>query len=61
MCHFLRRMHKPGDERRSLVIVQLKDYDIWLECRDPKLARTCMIQQTNDVRMQNKHKNKQRD
>ncbi|MNR56785.1 hypothetical protein D3C85_1774300 [compost metagenome] len=42
-------MHKPGDEKRSLVIVSPDDYDDWLVCKDPELARTYMIQQTNDM------------
>ncbi|EKP0309432.1 SOS response-associated peptidase family protein [Aeromonas veronii] len=33
MHPLLRRMHKPGDEKRSLVIVPEKDYDTWLGCR----------------------------
>ena len=41
----LRRMHKPGDEKRSLVIVPNKDYDAWLGCRDPELARTYFVKQ----------------
>lgn len=41
----LRRMHKPGDEKRSLVIVLPEDYDAWLGCRDPELARTLLVQQ----------------
>lgn len=40
----LRRMHKPGDEKRSLVIVPQRDYDTWLGCRDPDLARTYLVQ-----------------
>lgn len=41
----LRRMHKPGDEKRSLVIVPPDDYDAWLGCRDSELARTYLVQQ----------------
>ena len=40
----LRRMHKPGEEKRSLVIVSPDDYDTWLECKDPELARTYLVQ-----------------
>lgn len=36
----MRRMHKPGDEKRSLVIVPERDYDAWLRCKDPELARS---------------------
>ncbi|EQC05117.1 SOS response-associated peptidase family protein [Aeromonas salmonicida] len=45
----LRRMHKPGDEKRSLVIVPRQDYDTWLGCREPELARTYLIQQANEL------------
>ncbi|MNH94677.1 hypothetical protein D3C73_473000 [compost metagenome] len=38
-------MHKPGDEKRSLVIVSPDDYDTWLGCKDPELARTYLVQQ----------------
>lgn len=37
---FMRRFHKPGDEKRSLVIVRPEDYDAWLECKNPEIART---------------------
>lgn len=40
----LQRMHKPGDEKRSLVIVLAQEYDDWLGCRDPELARTYLVQ-----------------
>lgn len=40
----LRRMHKHVDEKRSLVIVSLDDYDTWLGCKDPELARTYQVQ-----------------
>jgi len=36
----MRRFHKPGDEKRSLVIVPPDAYDAWLQCRDPELARS---------------------
>ena len=36
----MRRFHKPGDEKRSLVIVPPDDWDAWLNCRDPELARS---------------------
>ncbi|WP_290435226.1 SOS response-associated peptidase [Aeromonas caviae] len=41
----LRRMHKPGDEKRSLVIVPPDDYDAWLGCRIPELVRTYLVHQ----------------
>ena len=36
----MRRFHKAGDEKRSLVIVPANDYDDWLNCRDPEQARS---------------------
>lgn len=44
----LRRMHKPRDEKRSLVIVSPEDYDAWLGCRDSELARTFLVQQATE-------------
>ena len=36
----MNRMHRPGDEKRSLVILPPEDYDDWLACRDPEAARS---------------------
>ena len=36
----MKRFHKPGDEKRSLVIVPRSHYDDWLECTDAERART---------------------
>ena len=36
----LRRMHRPGAEKRSVVIVPESDWDNWLRCRNPELARS---------------------
>lgn len=36
----MRRFHKPGDEKRSLVIVPPDEWDDWLACRNPELARS---------------------
>lgn len=36
----MRRLHKPGEEKRSLVIIPARDYDAWLGCRDPEMACT---------------------
>lgn len=33
-------MHRPGVEKRSVVIVPQTDWDDWLRCRDPELARS---------------------
>ena len=38
MNHF----HRPGSEKRSLVIVPQDEYDAWLTCRDPEVARSFM-------------------
>lgn len=38
----MRRFHKPGDEKRSLVVIPFADYDTWLSCKDPELARSFM-------------------
>lgn len=35
----MRRFHKPGDEKRSVVIIPQDQYDDWLGCKDPQLAR----------------------
>lgn len=35
----MRRMHKPGDEKRSLVVLPPAHYGDWLRCRDPATAR----------------------
>jgi putative SOS response-associated peptidase YedK len=36
----MKRFHKPGDEKRSLVIVPESEYEDWLECHDPERARS---------------------
>ena len=36
----MRQMHKPGDEKRSLVIIEPEQCAAWLENRDPELARS---------------------
>lgn len=36
----MKRFHKPGDEKRGVVILPREDWDSWLNCRDPELART---------------------
>lgn len=36
----MRRMHRPGDEKRNLVIIEPAHYQDWLTCRDPELARS---------------------
>ena len=36
----MKRFHKPGEEKRSLVILPNEDLDDWLTCREPELARS---------------------
>ena len=36
----MRRFHKPGDEKRSVVVLPPSQYEEWLGCREPELART---------------------
>lgn len=35
----MQRFHRPGEEKRSLVIVPPSEYEDWLGCRDPERAR----------------------
>jgi putative SOS response-associated peptidase YedK len=36
----MRRFHKPGDEKRSLVVLPHEELDSWLTCKDPEMARS---------------------
>ncbi len=36
----MKRFHRQGEEKRSLVIVPASDYNEWLGCKDPERART---------------------
>jgi hypothetical protein len=36
----MRRFHKPGDEKRSVMIVRPGDYDDWLSARSTDEARS---------------------
>jgi putative SOS response-associated peptidase YedK len=38
----MQRFHRPGDEKRSLVIVPRARYDDWLGCANAKQARACL-------------------
>jgi putative SOS response-associated peptidase YedK len=38
------RFHKPNDEKRSLVIIPASEYDAWLQCEDPEVARSFLQQ-----------------
>lgn len=35
----MKRFHKPGDEKRSLVIIPRSEYEAWLNVKDPEMAR----------------------
>ncbi|OQS10044.1 SOS response-associated peptidase [Chromobacterium violaceum] len=45
----MKRMHKPGDEKRSLVVISRSDYDEWLSFRDPEFARRIIIPFSDDA------------
>ncbi|MGO4764915.1 SOS response-associated peptidase [Cupriavidus sp. 2KB_3] len=36
----MKRFHKPGDEKRGIVILPRPQWDDWLSCRDPEVARS---------------------
>jgi putative SOS response-associated peptidase YedK len=36
----MQRFHKPGDEKRSLVVLPQEELDSWLTCKDPEMARS---------------------
>jgi len=36
----MQRFHKPGDEKRGVVILPRDTWDDWLRCKDPEEART---------------------
>jgi putative SOS response-associated peptidase YedK len=36
----MKRFHKPGDEKRALVVLPDEDVDAWLACREPEMARS---------------------
>lgn len=36
----MKHFHRPGQEKRSLVIVPSGEYDAWLNCQDPEVARS---------------------
>lgn len=36
----MRRFHKPGDEKRALVVVPQSEWDDWLNCNDLEYARS---------------------
>lgn len=38
----LKRFHKPGDEKRGVVILPRPDWADWLACRDTEVARTML-------------------
>jgi len=36
----MRRFHRPGEEKRALIIVPQAEWDDWLDCRNPDYARS---------------------
>jgi putative SOS response-associated peptidase YedK len=38
----MKRFHKPGQEKRSLVIIPPEEYGAWLSCRNPEVARSML-------------------
>lgn len=38
----MRRFHRAGEEKRSLVIIYPEDYQAWLECNDPALVKSLL-------------------
>ncbi|WP_434627387.1 SOS response-associated peptidase [Chromobacterium sp. CV08] len=44
----MRRMHKPGDEKRALVVVPPALYEAWLDCREPERARALLAAWSGD-------------
>lgn len=45
----MRRFHRPGDEKRSLVIVPRECWDDWLSCRDPEQARSFLTHYSSEL------------
>ncbi|TFW19496.1 DUF159 family protein [Massilia arenosa] len=45
----MKRFHKPGDEKRSLVIVPQNEWDDWLNVRDPEEARSFIRHYPHDL------------
>lgn len=39
----MKRFHRPGDEKRSLVIIPRSEYDDWLNAGSPELARAMLM------------------
>lgn len=38
----MKRFHRPGDEKRGVVVLPRGDWDEWLACRDAEVARTML-------------------
>lgn len=38
----MKHFHRLGDEKRSLVVIHFANYDTWLNCKNPELARSFM-------------------
>jgi len=50
---FMKQFHKPGDEKRSLVILGPDEYQAWLSCRDPEIARSFLTLYPSELMMGN--------
>jgi len=46
----MQRFHKPGDEKRSVVVLDPEDYDAWLGARTEAEAR-CLLQSFDPEKM----------
>ncbi|MDR0770591.1 MAG: SOS response-associated peptidase [Burkholderiales bacterium] len=44
------RMHRPGDEKRSLVMLPVENYIDWLKCRNAGIARSLLFL-SNEIQM----------
>lgn len=47
----MKRMHKPGEEKRSLVIIPRDQYYAWLNCKNPELARSWLVNYPAELMM----------
>ncbi|SOZ17424.1 SOS response-associated peptidase [Cupriavidus taiwanensis] len=47
----MNRMHKPGSEKRGVVMLPSEEWDDWLTCRDPEKARTFLRLLPEDAMM----------
>jgi putative SOS response-associated peptidase YedK len=45
----MKRFHKPGDEKRALVVLPGHELDDWLACKDPEMARSFLRHYPDDL------------